>query len=144
MNRAAALAALLSLAAAGCGGSESVSYDVDDGSGEKAHVEAGVKGAVALPPTFPGDVPVPKDSSVAMSIGKGKDLMVTFSAKGTTADHAAFYEERLKKEGWTLEDTVTVNGVSSAISGKKGGRTCSVIISGDEGEVMVQVNLSGE
>jgi hypothetical protein len=79
----------------GCGKGGDVSIDVKDSSGKTAHVNAGATGTVSLPATFPKDVPVPKDSTVAVSVAQGAELMVSFRVKGTVPESVAFYQERL-------------------------------------------------
>ena len=143
MDRNAVAIALIILAGAGCGKPGEVSFDVKDSSGKTAHVNAGAMGTVALPANFPKDVPSPKDSTVLTSVAQGKDIMVSFRAKGTVPDEVAFYQERLKAEGWSLKPPMDMNG-SSALEAEKGARKCVVMITSGGGETFVQVHASLE
>jgi hypothetical protein len=142
MHRTAVALALLLLTGTGCGPSGEISVDVKDGSGKTARVNAGVAGTVSLPSSFPKDVPSPKDSTVAASISQGSDIMVNFRAKGTVPEASAFYQERLKAEGWTLKPVMELDGTSSVIEAAKDKRKCMVMITPGEGETIVQVHTS--
>ncbi len=142
MNRNFAALTLLLLAGAGCGPSGDVSIDVKDSSGETAHVRAGASGTVALPSNFPKDVPSPKDATVAASVAQGTEMMVNFRAKGTVPEASAFYQERLKAEGWTLKPVMELDGTSSVIEAEKDKRKCMVMITPGDGETIVQIHTS--
>jgi len=143
MDRTVVALALLLVGGTGCGKGD-VTIDVKDSSGKTAHVTAGATGTVALPASFPKDIAVPKDSTVAVSVAQGKDLMVSFRVKGTVQESVAFYQERLKAEGWTLKPVMDMNGTSSILEGQKDKRTCTVMIMPGEGETVVQVHTSPE
>jgi hypothetical protein len=143
MHRTAVALALLLLAGTGCGKGEVV-INTKNSKGESVQVKAGATGTVSLPANFPKDVGIPKDSTVAVSMTQGKDLMVTFRVKGTIEATLASYQESMKSGGWTLKEPMNMNG-SFMLEGKKEKRTCVVMImAGEAGEIVAQVHTSPE
>lgn len=143
MHRTAAALALLLLAGTGCGKQE-VTINTKNSKGESVQVKAGATGTVALPANFPKDVGIPKNSTVAVSMSQGKDLMVSFRVQGTVEATLAFYQESMKGSGWTLKEPMNMNG-SYMLEGKKEKRDCVVMITPSEkGEIVAQVHTSPE
>jgi hypothetical protein len=143
MHRTAVALALLLLAGTGCGKGE-VTIERKAADGETVKVKAGATGTVALPGNFPKDIGIPGDSTVAVSMSKGKDLVVSFRVRGTVDGTLAFYQGKLKADGWTLDEPMNMNG-SYMLEAKKAGRKCMVMITaGEKDETIAQVHTSPE
>ena len=144
MHRTAVALALLLLAGTGCGKGGEVTIERKAADGQTVKVNAGATGTVSLPANFPKDIAIPKDSTVAVSMSKGTNLMVGFRVKGTVASTLAFYQEKLKGDGWTLNEPVDMNG-SFGLEARKEERKCEVMITpGEAGESIAQVHTSPE
>lgn len=138
------LAALL-LVTAGCGKKASqktsvagvtmeqkgdvASVEIKDKSGAVMKVAASEKG-VSLPPGFPKDVPLPKDTLVTAAAIMGDTFQVQTTCKASMAESVNFYGERLKSEGWDVQDA-SDQGEGGLVSAKKDGRECMVMLSKD-------------
>ncbi len=148
------LAALL-VAAAGCGkeaapgevtsitskggGAHEMTVKGDAKEGD-AKLGFGAAGSVKLPDDWPKDVAVKDGSTVATTMKMGGRMAVTFTWKGTAADAASWYQERLQKDGWTVESPMTA-GPSTIVSAKKGKRECTAMLNEDKGSVSAMVTV---
>jgi hypothetical protein len=158
MRESAALVAALLVACCGCGkgpipgedvtvtskgGGEAVINVKTKGKEGDAQITVGKTGSVSLPADFPKDVPIQEGATVATTMRMGDNLTVTLTLKGTLAATKAYYEAQLKKEGWTVEQTMEM-GTSSMISAKKDKRECALVIGEDKGTVSIMITLPKE
>lgn len=150
--------AALALFAAGCGRSEKkyktpggevtvsqkgdqVSYEGSTKEG-KFKMAVGDKG-VALPEGFPKDVPLLKDATVKVAMTQGMQTIVHLHGAVGVGDAAKFYEDQLKMNGWTVENTMNM-GDSSMVIAKKGARQCNVVAAKEGDGTLVQLAVSQE
>ncbi len=143
--------------AVGCGGSktyessdgkmtvdkkgDTVNYEIKTKEG-KATMTASDKG-VAIPDTFPKDVPIPKGATPKMTMSQGKTELLHLSVPGSVAEVAKDYTEKLKKEGWEIESSMNM-GDTSMVMGKKGARKCAAVVAKDDAGALVQLSVSQE
>lgn len=96
-----------------------------------------------LPDNWPDDVPVYKGLKLVSSVASGDG----FSIQGTTPDAqdkvAAYYKEQAEKGGWT-EDTTMTQAQMVMLSYTKENRGLNVMISGEDSETSVSINVSNE
>jgi len=147
------LAALLALAP-GCGRKETYEAPGGDGkltvdkkSGEatyevntkegKVKVTTGDSG-VALPDNFPKDVPVYKGAKVQMAANQGKQVMVQLLVSASQQEAGKYYQEEMKKQGWSNESSMNVAEMTMH-QFKKDQRQCVInVVKQDQG-CMVQI-----
>lgn len=118
-----------------------VTYEATTKEG-KFTMTAGDKG-VALPASFPKDVPVLKGATVKVAMTQGKQMVVHLHVTSAAADAAKFYNDELKGQGWEIETTMNM-GDTSMVSAKKAGRQCNVVASKESDGTLVQVVVSQE
>jgi hypothetical protein len=98
---------------------------------------------VAIPDTFPKDVPILKGAVPKMSMTQGKTVLLHLAVPGNVADAAKEYESKLKEQGWQVENTMNL-GDSSVVQAKKDSRSCSVMVLKDDAGTMVQLTVAEE
>jgi hypothetical protein len=108
----------------------------------KATVTASDKG-VAIPDTFPKDVPIPKGAVPKLTMSQGKAEMLHLHVSGTVADVVKAYQESLKGEGWEIETTMNV-GDGSLLQAKKAGRRCAAMVMKDDPWTLIQLTVTQE
>lgn len=154
------LAVMLAVAAAatfGCGRNQT--YESPDGEvkisqeGDTATYEVATKegkttltasdSGVAVPSTFPKDVPILKGAVAQMAMTQGKVEMLHLQVPGSIAEVAKDYQDKLKGEGWEIESAMTM-GDTSVLQAKKGNRTCGAVIVKDEAGTVVQLSVAEE
>jgi hypothetical protein len=142
----------------GCGKSET--YQSPDGTmnveqeGDTATYEVVTKDGkatltasdteVAIPDTFPKDVPLLKGAVAKMSMTQGKSEVLHLCVPGSIADVAKEYQDKLKAEGWEIESTVNM-GDAAMLQARKGTRQCAaMVMKDDEGGSLVQLTVTQE
>lgn len=158
MNKilSAILPAIVALAF-GCGKSET--YQSPDGKvtveqkGDAAKYEITTKEGkatmtasdteVAIPDTFPKDVPIPKGAVAKLSMSQGKSEVLHLRVSGTIADVAKEYQDKLKGEGWEIESTMNM-GEASMLHAKKGSRQCTAMVMKDDAGTLIQLTVTQE
>ena len=155
MNRFNNLVLALSLVAlSGCGDGDQakegevkiketgdkVVYEVAGKDGEKVTVAASEQG-VSLPADFPKDVAIIQGATVKVAMAQGDQLIVHLSVPGAATSAAKFYEEALKAQGWAIETTMNMDGMSMVVA-KKDNRQCSVTASAEGEGTLVQLAIS--
>lgn len=157
-NLVATLAILL-VAATGCNKSRTVetgdgTVQVTESSGTtqiemeskegKARLTAS-ETAVAIPDTFPKDVPILKGAVARMTMSQGKTEILHLAIPQSVAEVTKDYQEKLKAEGWTIESTMNT-GDGAMLHAKKDDRVCVLIIGKDEdsGGSGVQLSVTGK
>ena len=152
------LSAMLTIVAVttfGCG--RSSTYESPDGAvtvsqkGEGAQLEIVTKDGkatmtagdtgVAIPSTFPKDVPILKGAMPKMTMSQGKTELLHLQVPGSVADVAKEYQEKLKAEGWEIETMMNM-GETSMVHAKKGGRKCAAMVMKDDAGTMVQLSVT--
>ena len=108
----------------------------------KATVTASDKG-VAIPDTFPKDVPIPKGAVPKLTMSQGKAEMLHLHVSGTVADVVKSYQELLKGEGWEIETTMNM-GEGSMLQAKKAGRQCAALVMKDDAGTLIQLTVTQE
>jgi hypothetical protein len=100
---------------------------------------------VAIPDTFPKDVPILKGAVPKLTMTQGKSEVLHLVLPQSVAEIAKDYQEKLKAEGWAIETSMNV-GDGSMIQAKKDKRTCGVMVlkNEDGGGTMVQLSVTGE
>ena len=106
----------------------------------KATMTANDKG-VAIPDTFPKDLPLPKGAVPKMAMSQGKAEMLHLQVPGTVAEVDKAYQEKLKGEGWEIGTTMNL-GDSTMIEAKKTDRKCAVMVMKDPAGTMVQLTVN--
>ena len=145
--------AILAGLAAGCGKSEKtyktgegevtvkengdqIAYEGTTKEG-KFKMSVGEKG-VALPDDFPKDIPIMKGTTVKTAMTQGPQTIVHLYAAKSIADAAKFYQDELKVNGWTIENSLNM-GDTSMVAAKKGNRQCNVVATKEGDGVLVQL-----
>ncbi len=106
----------------------------------KATMIAGDAG-VAVPSTFPRDVPIPKGAVPKLTMSQGPTELLHLQVQGSVADVAKEYQEKLKGEGWEIESSANM-GEASTIQAKKDNRTCAVMVVKDGEAALVQLSVT--
>jgi len=99
--------------------------------------------AVAIPDTFPKDVPIPKGAVAKLTMSQGKAEILHLHVAGSIADVAKAYQDTLKGEGWEIVSTMNM-GEASMVHAKKGNRQCSAMVVKDDAATMIQLTVSQE
>lgn len=108
----------------------------------KATMTSGDKG-VAIPDTFPKDVPIPKGAVPKLTMSQGKAEMLHLHVAGTVADVLKTYSDELKGQGWEIESTMNM-GEASMLSAKKAGRQCAAMVLKDDAGTLIQLTVTQE
>jgi hypothetical protein len=152
-NQIAAIC-VLAVLAAGCGKEEQTistpsgdvkvskqgaTTTVEVKGGEKMKITAGDKG-VALPATFPADVPMMPGAALKAVMTSGENLIVHYSIGASQAEAMKYYEENLKARGWKIEGTMNM-GESAMVQAKKDKRDCIVTVVKESTGTSVQLAL---
>lgn len=103
---------------------------------------AGDKG-IAVPDSFPKDVPILSGATVKVAMTQGAQMVVHLHAARAVADVAKFYQDELKGQGWEIETSMNM-GDTSMLSAKKDKRQCSVVVAKEGNGALVQLAVSQE
>lgn len=158
MNKILAVTvAVVAVATFGCG--KSPTYESPDGTvkvsqdGDTAKYEVTTKegkttvaasdAGVAIPTTFPKDVPILKGAVVEMAMTQGKTELLHLRVPGNIADVTKNYQDKLKAEGWEIESSMNM-GETSMLQAKKGNRRCAAVVAKDDTGTMVQLSVTEE
>jgi len=154
-----ATAGILLMAAMGCNKSNTIEtsdgkvevsessgttrIELDGKDGKATFVASETK--VALPDTFPKDVPILKGAVPKLTMSQGKSEIVHLALPQSVAEVTKEYQEKLKAEGWTIETAMNM-GDGSMIHAKKDDRICSLIVgkNEDEGGSGVQLTVTAK
>ena len=98
---------------------------------------------VAIPDTFPKDVPILKGAVARLSMSQGKAEILHLHVSGNVADVAKDYSDKLKGEGWTIESTMNM-GEGSMLHAKKGNRQCVAMVVKDDAGSLIQLTVNQE
>ena len=120
---------------------DTAKYEVTTKEG-KATMTANQKG-VAIPDTFPKDVPIPKGAVARLTMSQGKAEILHLHVSGSVADVAKDYQDKLKGEGWEIVSTMNM-GEGSMLQAKKGGRQCVAMVVKDDGGSLIQLTVNQE
>jgi len=143
MQRLLLVAALAALAlASGCGRDKAqVAVNTKDA---KITV-AGGDASVALPDTFPKDVPILPGGSVKSVIKTADVTTVAVTASASPQDAAKYYQDSLNSQGWKIENTMAVNNVTM-LTASKDKRQVSLQIGTSDGKtaaIMISLRPKG-
>jgi hypothetical protein len=163
MNRTFAIVLAATLIVwAGCGRSRSKTITAPDGAkatvtSEGDQTTVTIKGAkgetvqftqgganVPLPQGFPADVPLYPGAKVTTSSKSGETMMVGLESGDPARTVVAFYEDKLKTNGWTIQQTTnTADG--GLVFAAKGDHSCSVVVnaSGKRTTALLSVTAKG-
>ena len=108
----------------------------------KANVTTSDKG-VAIPDTFPKDVPIPKGAVPKLTMSQGKAEMLHLHVSGTVADVVKAYQELLKGEGWEIQTTMNM-GEGTMLQAKKASRQCLATVMKDDPGTLIQLTVTQE
>ena len=111
-----------------------------DGKGSKVDLNVGGKG-VPLPADFPKDVPIHSKQMVQFANTQGDERILGITVAAPAADTLKFYQEELKKQGWTVDAPLGL-GAGFMLRAAKGDRECSLMINPNDKETFVQMSLS--
>ena len=125
-------------------GAGSVKITSDDG----AEIEYSAGGDVAIPATWPSDMPV-LDGATVSYVGSSNPAtgevgsVVMFQTEQSLEEVSAYYEQALADNGWTVESTVKT-GDAVMFAGTKDTRTVSLYVSSsDPGTTNVTLSIGG-
>jgi len=79
---------------------------------------AGGDASVALPDTFPKDVPILPGGSVKSVIKTTDVTTVAVTASASPQDAAKYYQDSLNSQGWKIENTMAINNVTMLTASK--------------------------
>jgi hypothetical protein len=130
--------ALIALAALsfGCGKMEHSSRSGAAGTHDRA-----AEKQLALPAEFPKDVPILEGATLKLAMSQGDRIVVHLATKSSIADAAKFYDEELKRQGWTIQST-SKGGDMFVVSAKKGSSLCGVTVTKDTKGTLVRLAVS--
>ena len=98
---------------------------------------------VAIPDTFPKDVPILKGAVAKLSMSQGKSEVLHLLVPGAMADVIKDYQDKLKGEGWEIESTMNM-GEASMVQAKKGSRQCAAMVMKEDAGTLMQLTVTEE
>lgn len=102
---------------------------------------AGGNASVALPDTFPKDVPIIPGGSVKSAI-KTADVTTVMMTTGTSPQDAAkYYQENLSSQGWKIEHATAINNVTMLSAAKDKRQVSLQIGTSDEKTATIMISL---
>lgn len=120
------------------GNSAEVTFKGKDGQ------EARMGEGVALPEGFPKDVAIyPKATIFVASKDKQGAMTVVLKVADATQQVTTFYKEKLKENGWEIENEMNM-GTTMMLQGAKEGRKLVVSINKDSEQTVVSLMLKKE
>lgn len=128
MQKLLLVAALAALAlASGCGRDKA---QVTVNTKDAKITVAGGNASVALPDTFPKDVPIMPGGSVKSAIKTADVTMVAVTTGASPQEAAKYYQDSLSSQGWKVEQTIATGNVTMLTAAK------------DKRQVSVQIGTS--
>jgi dolichyl-phosphate-mannose--protein O-mannosyl transferase len=96
---------------------------------------------IALPDDFPKDVAIyPKAKVIASNKEKNGTMSVVLEITDSAQQVVTFYKEKLKENGWTIENETNMTGMAM-LQGAKEGRKVALIAAGESGKTMTTLTL---
>jgi hypothetical protein len=80
---------------------------------------AGGNASVALPDTFPKDVPIMPGGSVKSAIKTADVTSVSMTTSASPQEAAKYYQESLATQGWKVDHTMAVGNVTMLTAAKE-------------------------
>ena len=97
-----------------------------------------------IPDGFPKDVPIYKPSTIAISqVMDDKNFMLNLTTPDEMGTVTKFYENKLKKNGWTIGNRMNL-GPASIMSSTKGNKELNITINRDEKITIIALIVSEE
>jgi hypothetical protein len=110
--------------------------------GKEFTFEGAAKGGIALPKSYPADVPSYPGASVLSSMSQGNEMTLVTLQTADAADKVyQFYSAKLKAGGWKIVNEVAA-GQARLINGTKGARKADVTVIGGGAKCTVTVMYS--
>jgi hypothetical protein len=109
-------------------------------NGEEVHF-AGGKKDVALPADFPSDVAIYPKATVALSSTADQGMTVMLHTADSAEKAKTFYDEKLKKDGWKIENTLNTPAGAMMV-GSKDGRTLTVLVASDSDKTSIHLTVT--
>ncbi len=120
---------------------DGATISVQDEHGRTA-VQAGQD--LALPEAFPKDMPVFPDAKVTYTVHNETEGMATTFSAGEAAEKVyAFYVERLKQQGWSIDQEMKSGGLF-ILHATKDDRETAISISSDDAGSTIQIVVQDE
>jgi hypothetical protein len=108
------------------GGAGQVEVTTSGPQGQATTFQAGMR--TELPADFPKDLPIYAGATPTIAVSQSeRGVFATLQAPGTVEQVKAFYKERMKAEGWSIESEMTIQE-SIMLGCKKGNRSAMVNI----------------
>jgi hypothetical protein len=121
---------------------DGVGITVEGKAGEKLRIAAGEAG-VSLPNGFPKDVPVYPGATIAVSATTQDMINVSLQTTDQPQEVKAFYQEKLKQNGWQTQSTLNIPQ-GTMLHATKDGRTQTVTIGRDEDKTVISLVVTQE
>jgi hypothetical protein len=100
--------------------------------------------AVALPESFPTDVPIFPDATPTASLVKeGGDSVVSLNTAAPAPEVFDYYRAALENRGWDIESE-TAGDIQGALIMKKGARTATVLILASHAGTQIVLTVAEE
>ena len=139
MNKPLLVAALSALAlASGCGRDEA--RTVVSNKDVKV-TAAGGNASVALPDTFPKDVPIISGGSVKSVINTPSVTTVMLTAGASPQEAAKYYQESLSGQGWKIDHTLAQGNVTMITAAKDKRQVSLQIGTSDDKTSAIMISL---
>jgi hypothetical protein len=136
VKRAAVVAlSVLVATSLGCGKMETSHRMAKAGSSDESEKSA------ALPSDFPKDVPILKGASLRAVLSQGGHTVLHLYTTSSVAEAAKFYDEELKRGGWTIASSQNTGDIYT-VSAKKGKTLCGVTVSKEGKRTLVRLAVA--
>ena len=109
--------------------------------GAKVQISEG--GDLALPETFPKDIPIYPGAKITANVTVNDGAQVAFQTPDSAGKVVSFYTEKLKAGGFAIEATVNTKE-SSMVTGKKDNRTVMVMAAGESDGTRISLMVHSE
>jgi len=119
---------------------DQVNVALRNGSGDQVNLQVGAA-SMELPADFPTDVPIFPKAVVRMTNTQAKHRLLGLVIPASVAEGLAFYQDELKKQGWTVRPGVQM-GAGYLLQAGKGARTCSMVITQDGRDTVIQLTIT--
>ena len=119
---------------------QAVTYEATGQDGTRIKAAAGEQG-VAVPVDFPKDIPIIEGAKPTVAMTQGAQMMVHLQVPVSPAEAVKFYTDALKREGWDIENTMTMNEMAM-LAARKDTRECSVTVLKEGEAELVQLVVS--
>lgn len=161
MNRfTAIIPIILIVTLSACGNDEEVAYE-DDETKVTINKESGVStfeaadgdskveakfqqdGNLPLPSDFPKDVPIVPGATLQANIRTDELYNLSFRTSKSPEELSAYYDERLKANGWKITAVTNMMGFTMIV-GEKGDRNCQIHIAKEGDDTVLMINVIQE